>query len=113
MRYLALVLLLASCGDNKKPVTGTLSRADEMWRREVLPILMQNCSSCHAAISPSFLDGNTPWEIRDSLLGSGLVDIAEPTRSFILTKGVHSGPGLTAAQTSTILEWILLEQSGE
>jgi len=111
MRYLALVLVLASCGDNKTPITGTISRnADQVWRNKILPMLDANCMACHASQEPSFLAGDTPWEVRDTLLGSGLVDIAEPTMSRMLTKGAHSGPALTASQASDILEWLLLEQ---
>lgn len=127
VRYLALLLVVTSCSDDPAvgpvpPVTGIepdtgaetapepLSAAARVWLEQVLPMLEKSCIGCHGAIDPTFLRGATPWEIRDTLLGSGLVEVAAPETSSLLTKGAHSGPALTIKEAETILEWLRLEQ---
>ena len=88
--------------------------AQRAFDEHALPVLLAMCAACHDGASApeiGFLAGQTPAEIRDTLLASGIVDVATPTMSRILTKGVHSGPYLSAQQVSEILLWLEAEQA--
>ena len=86
--------------------------AEKVFQEKALPVFEQACAACHwnPAWKESFLVGDSPAEVRDSVLASGVVNIENPVASQVLTKGVHSGPGLTAQQASDLLEWIVAER---
>jgi hypothetical protein len=89
--------------------------AERIFVEDVLPILEASCGGCHAEAQlggEAFLAGETWVEIRQSLLASRVGDLdIEPHNSPLVTKGVHSGPYLTAAQTSAIIEWLEAERA--
>lgn len=72
------------------------------------------CVSCHSGgdASIAFLVGTDAMEQRASLMGFDpqVVNLEAPASSRILTKGAHSGPALTAQQSSDILQWIGAER---
>lgn len=115
-----LLVLMAGCtlefGDGKDPADDppppSLTQAERAWVEQALPVLKANCVTCHAGTDPSisFLAGNTVWEMRQSILASGVVNVDVPTASRIFTKGAHSGPAMTAAQASDLLAWLQAER---
>ena len=117
-----LLFLLAGCtlyfGDDQPPADDppppSLSQAERAWVEQALPVLKAQCVACHASTStdPSinFLAGNTVWEMRQSILASGVVNVDVPQSSRIFTKGAHQGPAMTASQTSDLLEWLVAER---
>ncbi|HEY5948236.1 MAG TPA: hypothetical protein VIV40_22220 [Kofleriaceae bacterium] len=113
MRYTLLLVVLAGClieyGDDK-PVP--LTTAERAWLDDALPAMQAQCIVCHSgtAESPGFLAGDTAWEIRDTLLQSGVVDVVAPERSRLLSKGAHYGPAMTASQAADILGWLQAER---
>jgi hypothetical protein len=72
------------------------------------------CVSCHAGSDPTvaFMVGADAMEQRASLLAFDppAVNLEAPASSRLLTKGAHSGPALTAQQSSDILQWIQAER---
>jgi hypothetical protein len=72
------------------------------------------CLSCHSGgmVGIDFLAGANATEQRTKLLGFDpqVVNLEAPPSSRILTKGAHSGPALTAQQSSDILQWIGAER---
>lgn len=76
------------------------------------PSLMTNCGGCHVSMQGvDFLKDDA----RDTLLtyDPQVVNLVAPSSSRLLTKGPHSGPGLTGAQTSVILDWIKKEKDAQ
>jgi hypothetical protein len=112
MWKLSLVaLLLAGCVENEDTAP-TRTLAQRAFIAEALPVLQQQCVACHGNATNvlGFMAGETADEIRLNLVSSGEVNIVTPTSSRLLTKGAHSGPYLTAAETSALLEWITAER---
>jgi len=120
MKKLALVLVvLSGCAlyfgdDSPPPSPQQMSEAERLWINKAYPAMQQACTACHGAQDPSiaFLAGNDPWQVRDTLLASEFVSLDHPETSRLLTKGPHAGPGMTALQTSDILEWLTAERDG-
>ena len=116
MRYLLMTIVIASCADGSTlSETPKKTDAERAWRDDVLPVMEASCISCHSvpavdgiATNP-FLAGNNGWQIRDALLGSGIVDIATPQTSFLLTKGAHMGPALSVDEMRLIIDWLAAE----
>jgi hypothetical protein len=104
--------LIESADDRHEVQQPQLSTAERAWLDDALPALEAQCVVCHSgtAGSPSFLAGETPWQIRDSLLASGVVDVAAPETSRLLTKGVHYGPAMNAVDTAALLHWLQAER---
>ena len=94
--------------------TGGLSpeqaEARRAWLQEAQPVLAQNCIACHngSRAGIGFLEGGDALAMRDDLLANDpvVVNLTAPQSSRVLTKGLHEGPALTAAQTSSILQWV-------
>jgi mono/diheme cytochrome c family protein len=114
MRTAAIVILLAACSTSEPKSSTTTAEltADEAWVQLALPVLTANCIACHGD-NPSFgsinfLGGSTAFEIRDTLLASGIVDEGMST-SRLLTKGLHEGPHFDGAQLQSIVTWLELE----
>ena len=113
MRAAILLVLLAGClieGDEE--VTPEPTYAEKAWLVEALPVFQQSCMACHwqTTDAPGFLAGDTAWEIRLSLLASGVVSVRAPETSRVLTKGAHAGPALLAVDASKILYWLQAER---
>src|SRR5690606_24472400 len=79
------------------------------FEEDVQPILAGFCAACHAHhVDIAFLAPDP--DVRTSMLAwEGPVDLVEPTRSGLITRGSHTGPALTPAQSAVILDWITLE----
>ena len=94
------------CGTPQDP-------AQRAFDDHALPVLEAACMVCHngGQAEIGFLAGDTPEEIRATILASGIVDVSTPTNSRLLTKGVHTGPYLSAQQASDILQWLTAEQA--
>ncbi|HLL25792.1 MAG TPA: hypothetical protein VK427_26825 [Kofleriaceae bacterium] len=79
------------------------------WVSEAQPVLLQNCASCHTTRQGiAFLAGANVMAQRDTLLGyePTVVNLTAPQSSRLLTKGIHEGPAFTAAQASSVLQWV-------
>jgi mono/diheme cytochrome c family protein len=117
----ALLLVLAGCTldfvDDPKPMPDPppppLTAAERAWREEALPNFQAQCVQCHGnngVGAMAFLAGNDEWEIRRTILASGVVNLDMPTASRVLQKGSHTGPAMTAQVASDILSWIVAER---
>jgi hypothetical protein len=92
--------------------------ARRLWINKALPVLVDNCSSCHATgqggsqPAPTFLAGDGDLGIRDTLRAHDppQLDFRSPPRSRLLTRGPHDGPALDGVQSSDLLEWIFAEK---
>jgi hypothetical protein len=118
MRLFAIVpVLLAGCviveapQNQAPPPGGTTQPSDQLeqdFDANVEPILQSQCNACHGAAdgpSPGAFDYNTI--LATPALNGG----SDPQSSQLLTKGAHEGPPLTAAQETTILQWLEEAQS--
>ncbi|HEY5923973.1 MAG TPA: hypothetical protein VIV11_19975 [Kofleriaceae bacterium] len=113
MRAAILLVLLAACViETDEDTTPEPTYAEKAWLVEALPVFEASCMACHwnTTDTVGFLAGDTPWEIRQSLLDSGVVNVATPVSSRVLTKGAHTGPALLAVETSKILFWLVAER---
>lgn len=83
------------------------------WLGEAQPVLAQNCVSCHngSRVGIGFLEGAEPLAQRDDLLAHDpvVVNLTAAQSSRLLTKGLHEGPAFTAAQASSVLQWVQKE----
>src|SRR5687768_12915884 len=99
---------------NQTPAQAEARRA---WLQEAQPVLAQNCAACHNGSRPGvgFFEGAEPFAQRDDILANDpvVVNLTAPQSSRVLTKGLHEGPALTAAQTSSILQWIQKQKDAE
>jgi hypothetical protein len=122
MRSTLFALLLVGCmdGGSGKPLPidplfdPPLTEEQQAWVDHALPVLQAACVHCHADKNSSigFLAGDTPLEIRETFIASGVIDFnAEPSSSRIFTKGVHQGPSLSAQELSELLEWFQIERA--
>lgn len=84
--------------------------AKAKFETDVQPILDGFCSACHSGGMPNIEFMMPNPDARSQMLGwTGLVDLAAPTSSTLLTKGAHTGPALTPDQSAVMLDWIELE----
>jgi hypothetical protein len=85
------------------------------WQTSALPVLRQDCVTCHNGSRPNvgFLIGDDDLAIRDTLMSfmPAVVNLDAASSSQIVTKGLHEGPQLTADETSKLLEWLDSERS--
>jgi mono/diheme cytochrome c family protein len=118
MAVLAGMLGCTNAGESTTESTNEqLAGANQSWLHDALPVLAQACAACHGGtdaeqVSPSlgFLLGTQPFDVRDTLLSSGMVDLDAPYNSGLLTKGVHEGPRLSTADVEAIVRWIDAER---
>ena len=91
-------------------LTPEQAEARRAWVQEAKPVLAQNCAACHTGsrMNIAFMEGADVIAQRDDLLAFEpvVVNLEAPQSSRLLTKGLHSGPALTAAQASIVLQWI-------
>jgi len=80
------------------------------WQSEALPVLQQNCATCHngSRAMIGFLIGTKDLDIRDSLMkyDPPVVNLDATKSSRIVTKGLHDGPALTSEQLTALLDWL-------
>lgn len=89
--------------------------ARDKWVHSALPVLRQNCETCHNGSRPmvGFLVGGADdLAVRDTLMNyqPSVVNLEAASSSRILTKGLHEGPQLTAEQSSALLLWVQAER---
>jgi hypothetical protein len=100
--------------DQDKSLTPEEIAARKAYNEKARPHLDAYCASCHSGTDPSiaFLEGADPMAQRRKLLDfdPAVVNFEAAQSSRILTKGAHSGPGLTSQQSSDILQWITAER---
>jgi len=106
----ALVVDAAPAVDAADPLAEARIAARAAFDTEVSPVLSAVCTACHQAAGPGqgFLTPN-PDAYTTLLNWPGIIDLERPTRSRLLTRGPHAGPGLTETQHDTVLRWIELE----
>lgn len=116
---LAALALTACSGLIDDGDTGTTLTPEEFAARTAFvekakPVLDTYCISCHAGSDPSvaFMAGADAMAQRDSMLAfdPSVINLAAIQSSRLLTKGAHSGPALTAQQSSEILQWVTAER---
>lgn len=79
-----IVLALAACGDNLPAPQPDLTEAEQAFVDLAMPALAY-CQGCHwkPEHGYAFLAGDTPVEIRDTLLASGVVDKGRAHRAGV------------------------------
>jgi cytochrome c553 len=87
----------------------------DAWQKSALPVLRQNCETCHNGSREmvGFLIGGTDdMAVHDSLMNytPTVVNLDATSSSRILNKGLHEGPQLTSDQLSSLLLWIQAER---
>jgi len=98
-------------GDDSVSAEERLAR--QLFAQKAMPVFEgAACVSCHTGLDMSveFLKGSSTMEMRETLLASEVINLEAPQTSRILTKGAHSGPALTASQSSDLLEWLAAER---
>ena len=117
MRLVATLALLSGCSLYfDEPAKPGMTPAERDWVNLAYPVLEQSCVACHAGSAqlgaPSFLAGNDALAVRATILEfqPPVVNLESPTRSRILTKGLHEGPALSAQETSDLLAWVQAER---
>jgi hypothetical protein len=91
------------------PVTAT---AKSKFIEVALPQLTAGaCTSCHSSDPnyPFFAGADAEAQYL-TITGSNVVNFEAPESSRLLTKGLHTGQPLTAAQASGVLEWLTAER---
>lgn len=114
----ALALLgcngLIEGGPDDSSLTPEEQAARTAFIEKAKPHLDTYCASCHSGSDPTiaFLAGADAMAQRKTLLEADpvVVNLEAAASSRILTKGAHSGPALTAQQSSEILQWIGAER---
>jgi len=106
----AMVVDAAPIVDATDPLAEARVAARAAFDTDVSPILSAVCTACHQAAGPGqgFLTPN-PDAYTTLLNWPGIIDLERPTRSRLLTRGPHAGPGLNEEQHDNILRWIELE----
>ena len=89
--------------------------ARKKWQDSALPVLRQDCVTCHNGSrpdAPGFLVGGDDFAIHDTLMAfqPAMVNFDETGSSQIVTKGLHEGPQFTQDELSKMLDWILAER---
>jgi hypothetical protein len=102
-------------GGGPPPPPPTESQARQAFDRDVYPILVAECGSCHSA-SPQPTSGwvfLAPGDLDKSYeLVKSMVFVSEPDASRLLTKGTHAGPPLKPGEANAIRNWLDLEAAG-
>lgn len=84
--------------------------AQQFFDREIHPRLEGACATCHVSgVGVRYLVSDD-WRA-DLLAYPGMINLADPDNSRILTKGRHEGPSSewTPTQKPVVREWIGLE----
>jgi len=96
--------------DAADPLGAARAAARTAFDADVLPIMNAVCTACHVGggAGQGFLTPN-PDSYTTLLNWPGIIDLERPSRSRLITRGPHAGPGLTAEQHDKVLAWIELE----
>jgi mono/diheme cytochrome c family protein len=107
------VLALSSCTTiESHPIDEpTLSPAERAWQDNVFPMLVSTCGGCHRYNEVAFLDGDTVWGVRDTLVSSAVVNLDDPYQSRLISHGPHSGPAMTPEQVAIVVDWLTAERA--
>ena len=114
----AALLTLVGCDglidDTNPNITPEEQYARELFLTKAKPVFDSYCISCHAGLYPevAFIAGTDALSQRQTILGfdPAVINLDALESSRVLTKGAHSGPSLTAAQASDLLEWLTQER---
>lgn len=114
----ALMIALVSCtglvDGGSDGLTPQQRNARQKWQTSALPVLRQDCMTCHngSRANVGFLIGSDDIAIHDTLLAfqPPVVNLDAASSSQIVTKGLHEGPQLTADETSSVLDWLFAER---
>jgi mono/diheme cytochrome c family protein len=91
--------------------------AKAQWETDAYPVLQTNCGVCHAGqrVGVNFLGGATADEAKAMIMAyqPPVINFDAPGSSRVLSKGLHDGPELTAAQSSSILQWLQAEKDAQ
>jgi hypothetical protein len=121
MRFILLCTVIAAgCtttpphSEPASPGSGTATPPNiEDWLDQAEPALQAaGCIACHGqatSAAPGFMAGATALDLRETLLDSGLIDLADPAASMLLNKGVHEGPPFTSDDLIVLIAWISAE----
>ena len=92
-----------------------LAAAKVAFADQAMPVLGANCGGCHQSQQGAAFMAGMGLDVRDTLLNYDpqVVNLTAPGSSRLLTKGPHSGPGLTGEQTAAVLSWIKLEKDAQ
>lgn len=103
--------------DGSSGLTDEAAAAKKAWIENASPVLTTNCVSCHNGSRPNidFLSGADAMGVHDRLIAytPAVVNLDAPGSSRLLTKGLHDGPALLAADASAVLEWIQKEKDAQ
>jgi len=84
------------------------------WSQKALPVLKQDCLSCHngSRANVGFLAGGDDIAIHDTLMAftPSVVNLDAASSSQIVTKDLHEGPRLTDTELSVMLDWLYAER---
>jgi hypothetical protein len=114
-----LMIALVGCtglvGGGSDGLTPEQRTARQKWQQNALPILRQDCVTCHNGSrpdAPGFLVGADDFAIHDTLMGfqPAMVDLDQATSSQIVTKGLHEGPQLTDDELTKMIDWLDAER---
>jgi hypothetical protein len=116
-----LMVALVGCtgliDSGKDGLTPQQRNARAKWQQEALPVLRASCITCHngSRAGVGFLEGASDLDINAAVMkfDPAVVNLDAPGSSRIMTKGLHDGPALTAAETSSLLEWIQAEKDAQ
>jgi hypothetical protein len=111
---LALVGCTGLVGGGSDGETPQQKAALQAWQQKALPVLKQDCISCHngSRANVGFLAGGDDIAIHDTLMGftPSVVNLDAASSSQIVTKDLHEGPPLTPEELPKMLDWLFAER---
>jgi hypothetical protein len=114
----ALMIALVGCtglvGGGSDGMTQQQKAALQAWEQKALPVLRQDCMTCHNGSRPNvgFLIGDDDVAIHDTLMAfqPAVVNLDAASSSQIVTKDLHEGPPLTPEELPKLLDWLFAER---
>jgi hypothetical protein len=115
----ALMIALVSCtglvDGGSDGMTSQQRDAIQKWVTSAMPVLSQDCVTCHngSRASVGFLVGGDAISMHDTVMAfqPPVVNLDASSSSQIVTKGLHEGPQLTADESAKLLDWLFAERA--